>query len=92
MARAGGGEKSVTIIRADGPQDEAPNRATMRRGAREPGMPRADGRHADGPSRAKSWRAGKEAAGGKPFVKRPPKQADDRAFAKPAHGKRKERT
>jgi ATP-dependent RNA helicase DeaD len=37
VARAGGGEKSVTITRADGPQDEAPSRSHMRRTGKEPG-------------------------------------------------------
>ncbi len=91
VARAGGGEKSVMITRADGPHDDGPGRANARRGGTEPGMPRADGRQGDAPSRAKSWRAGKE-AGGRPFAKRPPKQANERPFAKPVHGKRKERT
>ncbi len=91
VARAGGGEKSVTIIRADGPQDEAPGRSHTWRGGRDAGAPRADTPKGDGPARAKARRASKE-GGGKPFAKRPPKPANDRNFAKPAYGKRKERT
>ena len=91
VARAGGGEKSVTITRTDGPQDDTANRTTTRRAVWDPSQPRADAPQGDAPSRAKRWRAGKEAAAGKPFTKRPPKPAD-RPFAKPVHGKRKERT
>jgi ATP-dependent RNA helicase DeaD len=92
VARAGGGEKSVTITRTDGPQDDAGGRPTMRRGGTGPGFPRADAPQGDASSRAKSWRAGKAAGGGKPFTKRPPRPANESPFAKPAHGKRKERT
>lgn len=92
VARAGGGEKSVTITRTGGPQqDDGPPRTNARRTAKEPGLARADAPQGDAPSRAKSWRAGKEAAGGKPFSKRPPKPANERTSAKPVHGKRKER-
>jgi len=90
VARAGGGEKSVTITRTDGPQEDTANRTNTRRAVWDPSQPRADAPAGDAASRAKSWRAGKEAAAGKPFTKRPPKPAD-RPFAKPVHGKRKER-
>ena len=90
VARAGGGEKSVTITRTDGPQEDTANRTNTRRAVWDPSQPRADAPQGDAPSRAKSWRAGKEAAAGKPFTKRPPKPTD-RPFAKPVHGKRKER-
>lgn len=93
VARAGGGEKSVTITRADGPQDDAPARGAMRRTGRDGGGKSFGAANGGGvpdkAERAKSWRAGKEA--GK-FAKGSPKHANDRAFAKPAQGKRKERS